>query len=341
MDLVQALLDPAAYPEEAPSRVELVQTHISWVFLTDRFAYKVKKPVKLEFLDFSTLRKRHYYLKQELTLNRRLCPEIYLAVLPLVARGAGVRVGGPGPALDYALKMLRLPEERMMYRVAAQGGLNRQILDRLVEILVPFYQRAATGPAISRYGEPAVIAYNHEENFARMKAAVGKYLTPELFAEIRDFARGFLAARRPLLRQRLREGRIRDCHGDLHMGNICLADGIYVFDCIEFNPRFRYGDVAGDVGFLCMDLDFHGFQELSRYFAEVFARRSQDPGLLVLLDFYRCYRACVRGKIHALSAQDPGLSAPRREEAAGLARAYFRLAGAYAREGASWTSSWW
>ncbi|MCL6622465.1 MAG: hypothetical protein K6T55_10235 [Syntrophobacterales bacterium] len=340
MDLVAGLMDPAAYPE-ATSRVELVQTHISWVFLTDRFAYKVKKPVRLEFLDFSTLRQRHYYLKQELLLNRRLCPDLYLEVLPLTVRRGRLQVGGQGKPVDYALKMVRLPQERMMDEVAAAGGLSREVMERLLAVLIPFYRRAATGRHIRRYGEPSILAYNHEENFARMKSGVGQVLSPELFEEIRDYVRGFLHHRRPLLRRRLREGFIRDCHGDLHMRNICLADGIYVFDCIEFNPRFRYGDVAGDVAFLAMDLDFHGWEELSRHFTQGFAAGFPDPDLFGLLNFYCCYRACVRGKIHLLSAQEPGLTPLRREEEAALARAYFHLAGRYAREDTRWAGSWW
>ncbi len=304
MDLVAALLDPAAYPEPT-SEVELVQTHISWVFLTDRLAYKMKKPVDLGFVNFTTLRRRHYYLKQELTLNRRLCPTIYLAVLPITASGPGARVGGRGQPLEYILKMVRMPQERMMDEVADRGELNLEHLDRLVGVLAPFYQKAATGPHINRYGEPGIITYNHEENFARMKAQVGELLSPELFGGIRDFARGFLSHQRPLLRRRLKEGRIRDCHGDLHMRNICLADDIYVFDCIEFNPRFRYGDVAADVAFLAMDLDFHGLSEFSRHFAASFAAAASDEDLLPVLDFYKCYRACVRGKINALAAGEP------------------------------------
>jgi uncharacterized protein len=301
MDLVAALLMPAAYPEPT-SRVELVQTHISWVFLTDRFAYKLKKPLDLGFLNFTTLRRRHHYLNQELSLNRRLCPTIYLGVLPVTASGSGVKVGGQGRPLDYILKMVRLPQERMMDEVADRGELTLAHLDRLVAVLTPFYQKAATGPHINRYGEPGVIIYNHEENFAPMKALVGEVIPRELFEEIRNFARGFLTHQRPLLRKRLKEGHIRDCHGDLHMRNICLANGIYVFDCIEFNPRFRYGDVAADVAFLAMDLDFHGLTELARHFVESFAAAAADEDLLTVLDFYKCYRACVRGKISALAA---------------------------------------
>jgi uncharacterized protein len=340
MDLVAALLDPAAYPEPT-SQVELVQTHISWVFLTDGYAYKMKKPVDLGFLDFTTLRRRHYYLKQELALNRRLCPTMYLGVLPVTAGAAGVKVGGRGRAVEYVLKMVRLPQARMMNEVAERGELARDHLDRLVGLLAPFYQAAATGPHINLYGEPGIITYNHEENFARMKAMVGSLLSRELFEEIRNFARGFLAHQRGLLRRRLKEERIRDCHGDLHMGNICLANGIYVFDCIEFNPRFRYGDVAADVAFLAMDLDFHGLTEFSRHFAQNFAQAAGDEDLYMILNFYKCYRACVRGKISAIAAGEPEVPPEEQRRARDAARAYFALAGAYARKGGEWTASWW
>jgi aminoglycoside phosphotransferase family enzyme len=335
MDLVEALLDPAAYPEPT-SAVSLIQTHISWVFLTDRFAYKVKKPVYLGFLDFSTLRRRHYYLKQELTLNRRLCPEIYLAVLPVCARGAGVKVGARGRPLEYILRMVRMPQERMMDEVADREGLSREIMDRIIEKLVPFYRHAATGRKINKFGSRRVIAFNHEENFNRIEKCVGRLLSRELFEEIRAFSWEFLARHEKPFHRRIREGRIRDCHGDLHMKNICLADSVWIFDCIEFNPRFRYGDVAADIDFLAMDLDFHEFWDLSRYFVERFARASDDPDLMMMLDFYKCYRACVRGKINAVTASESEQSPQNREASRQAARAYFVLAGKYAREGAKW-----
>lgn len=337
MDLVTALLDPAAYPDSTAT-VALIQTHISWVFLTDHFAYKVKKPVDLGFLNFTTLRRRHHYLHEELTLNRRLCPEIYLEVLPIVARGEGVRLGGSGHPLEYVLKMVRMPQDRMMDEVADRGELKAEHLDRIIARLVPFYGQAATGPRINKFGEPAIIAYNHEENFSRTESLTGRLLPRELFEEIRTFARSFLKSHRGLLLQRIREGRIRDCHGDLHMRNICLADGIYIFDCIEFNPRFRYGDVAADIDFLAMDLDFHGFRELSRYFVERFAAECRDPDLLRVLDFYKCYRAYVRGKIHAFTAQDPAADPEARQGAWQTAQAYFVLAGEYAEAGARWAA---
>ncbi len=337
MDLVAALMEPAAYPEPTAA-VALVQTHISYVFLTDHFAYKVKKPVDLGFLNFTTLRRRHHYLNEELVLNRRLCPEIYLTVLPITVRGRGVRLGGQGHPVEYALKMVRMPQDRMMDEVADRGELRREHIDGIIETLVPFYQQAATGPRINKYGEPAIIAYNHEENFIRTEPLVGFMLPRERFEAIRAFARAFLARRRALFLRRVREGRIRDCHGDLHMRNICLAARVHVFDCIEFNPRFRYGDVAADIDFLAMDLDFHGFRELSRHFVRRFAESSRDPELLELLDFYKCYRACVRGKINAFTAQDPEQTPTVREQALKVARAYFALAGKYAEEGARWAA---
>ncbi len=330
-------MEPGAY-DEPTSAVQLIQTHISWVFITDRFAYKVKKPVDLGFLNFTTLRRRHHYLHEELILNRRLCPDIYLEVLPITARGAGVRLGGHGHALEYALKMVRLPQERMMDEVADRGELRQEHLDRISARLVPFYRQAATGPRINKFGEPAIIAYNCEENFSQTENLVGHLLSRELFDYTRNFARTFLMQHRALFLRRLRESRIRDCHGDLHMKNICLADGVYIFDCIEFNHRFRYGDVAADIDFLAMDLDFHGFRDLSRYFVERLAQASGDPELLVMLDFYKCYRAYVRGKIAAFTAQDPELAPEARTQAEQAARAYFLLAGEYAEEGARWAA---
>jgi aminoglycoside phosphotransferase family enzyme len=337
MNLVSALMEPAAYPEPT-SAVQLIQTYISWVFITDRFAYKVKKPVDFGFLNFTTLRRRHHYLHEELILNRRLCPDLYLEVLPIAVRGGGMHIGGQGHPVEYVLKMVRLPQERMMDEVADRGELRPEHLDRIIDRLVPFYQQAATGPRINKFGEPAIIAYNHEENFSQTETMVGDLLSRELFERLRTFARSFLGQHRELFLQRLREGRIRDCHGDLHMTNICLTDGVDIFDCIEFNHRFRYGDVAADIAFLAMDLDFHGFRELSRYFAGRLAQAARDPELLVLLDFYKCYRAYVSGKVAAFTAQDQELASVIRDRARQTARAYFQLAGEYAAEVTQWAA---
>ncbi len=179
MDLIAALMEPAAYPEPT-GRVDLIQTHISWVFITDGFAYKVKKPVDLGFLNFTTLRRRHHYLQEELSPQPPpLSRDLPGGPAHHGSRGR-VRVGGPGPPVDYALKMVRMPQDRMMDEVADRGELRQEHLDRIIARLVPFYEQAATGPRINKYGEPAIIAYNHEENFSRTETLAGQVFPREL-----------------------------------------------------------------------------------------------------------------------------------------------------------------
>ncbi len=332
MDLVTALLQPEAYPEPT-TRVESLQTYISYIFLTDQHAYKIKKPVNFGYLDFTTLRKRHYYLQQELILNRRLAPDMYLAVLPVVKRRGRLHVGGAGQIVEYALQMRRLPQHLMMDEIAARRELTDAMVARIVERLVPFYREAATGGRINKFGHLAVIRFNHEENFRQIEPVVGSLLSRQVFRDMVRYVDAFLRDRADLLAARLHGGKIRDCHGDLHMKNICLADGVYIFDCIEFNPRFRYSDVAADIAFLAMDLDFHGYEALSRFFSQSFADQAADPDLLRLLPFYKCYRAVVRGKINALTSEAADVPQDERDRAAALARRYFALAWQYSQEG--------
>lgn len=326
---IQTLLEPAAYPHPV-TEVRLVQTHISFVLLAGQFVYKFKKPVNFGFLDFSSLEQRKFCCEQELLLNRRLCPEIYLDLVRVTRDGDGYRFNGSGEVVEYGVKMARMPEERMMGRVIAAGGLTRSHLDALVAVLVPFYERAEHNPAIDRFGTAEGVAVNVLENFEQTKCFVGRgALSAEQFEAISAFARGVLA-REELFNRRIAEGRIRDCHGDLYSANICLADKVYIYDCIEFNQRFRYCDVASDIAFLAMDLDYHGLPELSAYFVDRFAAAAGDPGLHELLPFYKCYRAYVRGKIGLFTAGDPAVDeAVRAECLAGAAR-YFQLAHRYA-----------
>lgn len=331
MDFLNDMLQPQVYPEDTAT-VVCLQTYISYIFLTDRHAYKIKKPVNFGYLDFSTLRKRHYFLEQELVLNRRLAPDMYLAVLPLVRHHGRLRLGGVGPPLEYALQMVRLPQHLMMDEIAARRELRAEMVARIVARLVPFYQQAATGRRIRKFGHASVIHYNHQENFQQLQPFVGSLLSKSAFHDMVYSADHFMKEHAELLADRLRTGKIRDCHGDLHMKNICLADGIYIFDCIEFNARFRYSDVAADVAFLAMDLDFYGYPDLSRFFGQTFAAQSGDPDILRLLGFYKSYRAVVRGKINALASTGPGLPQAERDKAAALARRYFDLAWRYSQE---------
>ncbi|MBU3935930.1 MAG: hypothetical protein KKD53_00220, partial [Proteobacteria bacterium] len=286
---IQALLAPGVYPHPAPE-ITLVQTHISYVLLAGDFVYKIKKPVDFGFLNFTTLEKRKYFCEQELLLNRRLCPSLYLGLVAITQQGETFSLDGSGTPMDYAVKMARMPEERMMAKVIARGELTRETLDRIIAILVPFYAKAETGPGIEEFGTAQSVSVNVLENFEQTQGFIGcAALSREQFEVISGYASTFLA-NEEFFTERIGAGRVRDCHGDLYSANICLAEKIYIYDCIEFNQRFRYCDVASDVAFLAMDLDFHGLPELSVYFIDRFCKAAGDTSLLPMLNFYKCYR---------------------------------------------------
>jgi len=327
---VQFLLKPESYPHGA-AEVKLVQTHISYVFLAGDFVYKFKKPVNVGFLDFTTLEKRKFFCEQELVLNRRLCPSLYLGLVSVTQEGDALALNGSGNAVEYGVKMARMPEEKMMGNIIAAGKLSKKMIDRIVDILVPFYKKADGGPDIQQFGTAKAVSVNVLENFDQTGTFVGgEALSREQFDTISGYARDFLA-KESLFEKRIAEGKIRDCHGDLYSANICLADQVYIYDCIEFNQRFRYCDVASDVAFLAMDLDFHGLGDLSDHFIGQFTKRSGDDSLLTMLNFYKCYRAYVRGKIGLFTAHAPEVDAATKEKSLAMADKYFVLAESYAR----------
>lgn len=326
---IQALLKPEAYPHPAPE-ITLVQTHISYVLLAGDCVYKIKKPVDFGFLNFTSLEQRKHFCEEELLLNRRLCPSLYLGLAAITGQDGAFSLDGAGAPVEYAVKMARMPEERMMARVIAQGGLSKDILDRIIGILVPFYAKAETGPGIEQFGTAQAVSVNVLENFEQTQGFVGcTALSQGQFEAISSYARDFLT-HEDLFAGRIAAGRVRDCHGDLYSANICLADEIYIYDCIEFNQRFRYCDVASDVAFLAMDLDFHGLPELSGYFIDQFCRAANDTTLLPMLNFYKCYRAYVRGKIGLFTAHAPEVDPATAENCLALAKKYFALAERYA-----------
>jgi hypothetical protein len=327
---ILALQQPAAYPHPV-TEVKLVQTHISYVLLAGEFVYKIKKPVNFGFLDFTTLEQRRHFCAEELRLNRRLCPSLYLEVLAITREeGGALRLQGPGEPVEYCVKMARMPEERMMGAVINRGELNPAMLDGVVDLLVPFYQQAEGGEEIKAFGTAQAVSVNVLENFEQTRSFIGcPALSQAQFATISAYAQGFLA-NEPLFQQRQAEGKIRDCHGDLYSANICLAQQIFIYDCIEFNQRFRYCDVASDVAFLAMDLDYAGLGELSRHFIATFIQRANDPGLMPMLNFYKCYRAYVRGKIGLFTAHAPEVDPATRETCLTQAKSYFELATRYA-----------
>ena len=326
--LIRALLRPSAYPHPV-DRVQLLQTHISYVLLAGEHVYKVKKPVDFGFLDFSTLAKRGHYCRQEVVLNSRLCPDTYLGVARIRERDGRITVDGAGKVIEYAMHMRRLPAERMMDRLLAEGAVTPEMAERVADRLAEFHRASEASRRIAEYGDWA-IRYAWEENFRQWAPYIGQTITLEQDRILRAFGQAFFARRRELLGRRVEGLRIRDCHGDLRSDAVCFVDGLCIFDCIEFNRRLRYTDVAGDVGFLAMDLDYRGRPDLARAFVDRYVGASGDADLREIIDFYKCYRACVRAKVEGFRLSQAEVAPSQRRAALRAARRYFQLACRYA-----------
>ena len=327
--VVEALMKPEAYDEE-PGKIELIQTHISFVFLTRNFVYKVKKAVDLGFLDFTTLEKRRFFCEKELELNRRLCEGMYLEVVP-INRSNVIKIKGEGETVEYAVKMKRMPQERMMNKLLKENKVDNKLIDEIAKIIAEFHSKAETNRRISEFGSLAIIETNWKENFDQTSEFVGKTISTEDFETIRERIDCFMRKNVSLLQKRMAEGRVRDCHGDIHSGNIFVTDRIYIFDAIEFNERFRYSDVASDIAFLAMDLDFKERTDLSNFFVKRYVEYSGDQELMGLLPFYKCYRAYVRGKVVSFKLEDPSVGREEKSGAMKEAKAYYKLASIYAK----------
>jgi aminoglycoside phosphotransferase family enzyme len=328
--VVDALLSPEAYQEDT-GKIDLIQTHISFVFLTKRFVYKVKKAVNFGFLDFSTLQKRRFFCEKELELNRRLCPEIYLKVVP-INKSTIIKIEGSGQTVEYALKMKRLPQEAIMTRLLGENKVDKRTIDELARTIAEFHSNAQDSAAINEFGSPQIIKVNWDENFAQTKKYIDQTISNAEYLFLKNKVEGFMAANNLLFEARISDGKIRDCHGDLHSGNIFITDKICIFDAIEFNDRFRYSDVASDVAFLAMDLDFQKRTDLADYLIERYTTYSKDETLPRVLPFYKCYRAYVRGKVISFKLDDSNVSGQEKTETAKDAKAYFKLSTQYAEK---------
>jgi len=329
--VVKALMKPEAYDEE-PGRIELVQTHISFVFLTRNLVYKVKKAIDLGFLDFTTPEKRRFYCEKELELNKRLCEDMYLEVVPINRSNASfIKIKGDGETVEYAVKMKRMPEDRMMNKLLEENKVDTKLIDRIAKTIAEFHARAETNKRISKFGSLTIIETNWNENFEQTQQFLSNTISIKDFEIICQRINDFTKRNVSFFERRMKDGRVRDCHGDIHSGNIFVTDGIYIFDAIEFNERFRYSDVASDIAFLAMDLDFKGRIDLSDFFVERYVRYSQDQELLKILPFYKCYRAYVRGKVTSFKLQDPNVNSQEKTAAMREAKAYFKLASNYVK----------
>jgi aminoglycoside phosphotransferase family enzyme/predicted kinase len=327
--ILSALRNPDFYPHPV-GKIQVEETHISTVFLTGDFVYKIKKPVDFGFLDFTTLEKRHHYCKQEILLNRRLSKEVYLEVVAITREGTGYTLNGSGEPAEYAVKMRQLPRERTMLELLRRGELSPVMLEELGQVMTRFYQTAERGVEIDRMGSREMIWANIEEDFVQTSPFVPAVLERAKFSEMHRKVRAFLDKKRKLFDRRKETGCIRDCHGDLRLGHIYFVDIIQIIDCIEFSDRFRYGDVASDLAFLAMDLDYTGFPGVAQNLLTLYARLAEDPEIFLVLDFYKCYRAHVRCKVECLRHKAGDLDEREARVAKGRAQSYFELAYKYA-----------
>ncbi len=315
-ELPSALTSPDAYPYQV-ERVELRETHISWVFLAGARVYKVKKPVRLSFLDYSTLERRRFFCDEEVRLNARLAPGVYRRVVAVSRMPSGrLRLDGAGAVEDWAVEMERLPDDRMMDHLLAAGEISNEPLERLVGTLVDFHARAATGAGVDDHGAPAAVRRLVLGNLRECPDGLAPGIRDALEARVTELLDSLSA----VLEARVREGRIRDGHGDLHAGNVCfLADRVVGYDCIEFEPAFRCGDVGNDLAFLVMDLHARGFPAFGDYLAHRYAVESVDATLARVLPLYLVHRALVRCKVawlRAAATREPAPRDPARLESA-------------------------
>ena len=275
----------------------LIETHISWVLL-DKFVYKIKKPLKFSFLDFSTVDMRRFFCEEEIKLNSRLAKNVYLGVVPITEDTKKIALNGKGKIIDYAVKMRKLEQEKMMDRLLVSDKISEKEITKLAKIVVDFHQKVEI--VQGGYNSPEMISEQIADlgNFRdaiESASGLGKWVDNILERSAR-----FIKKNKRLLEKRMTEGRIRECHGDLHSGNVFFQEDIIIVDCIEFSKNFRCIDVVSDVAFMAMDLDFFGRHDLSEIFVAEYVKLTRDVELKSLLDFYKCYRANVRAKIAAI-----------------------------------------
>jgi aminoglycoside phosphotransferase family enzyme/predicted kinase len=345
--LIEALSRTEAYPYECLS-VEVVQTHISAVFLVGDRAYKIKKPLDLGFLDFTTLERRRHFCHEEVRLNRRLAPDVYLGVAPVVETAQGMVVSddfdqygdtildgdGAAPAgvVEYAVVMRRLPDDRTLEALLERDALDAPIIDEVAVRVAQFHAEAASGPEIARWGGWDTVAHNARENFEQIEPSVGLTISRPVFERLRAITESDLERLRPLMEFRADSDVPRDTHGDLHLKHIYRFEDsdppgdLVIVDCIEFNERFRFADPISDIAFLAMDLRYRGRADLAEHLEGAYLESAGDADGAQLMPYYVGYRAMVRGKVDGFLAAEAEVPQQVRDAAVTRARAYFLLA---------------
>lgn len=321
-------MKPQSYPHEAGT-IERIETHISTILLTGRYAYKIKKPLDLGFLDFRTIAARRHFCEEELRLNRRLAPDLYLDVVAICGTPDTPRLSSRDAegAIEYAVKMKQFPQQSLLDCMLSSGRLTRLHVDELVRTVATFHAKVARTAGENRYGMPASVAAPMRQNFAQIRSFLKPSEASKELDELERWSLAEHAALTPLMAQRRRDGHVRECHGDLHLGNIALVDGhIRVFDCIEFNPGLRWTDIAAEIGFLVMDFSARVRPDLGARFLNAYLEITGDYAAVRLLPYYLVYRAMVRAKVACIRSRQTGITTSQRDAAITEFAAYVHLA---------------
>jgi uncharacterized protein len=334
--LIQQMLQPGFYPHPVQEPVQLLQTHISYILLTGEYAYKIKKPINFGFLDFTTLAKRRYFCHEELRLNKRLSPNLYLGVLPILEGAGQYRLGKDDPeqtVAEYALQMREFPQKMLLSQLFLDNKLTPEMVQQLAVQVANFHASAITNPEVTAYGSVASIQKVDKNNQDISVPFIGTSQIQQQLEETRVFTTQFFEQHADWFAQRQTEGKIRECHGDLHLNNVCIyQNNIQIFDCIEFNQAFRNIDVIYDAAFLVMDLAFRGRIDLANLFLNTYLEQTGDYKGAALLPLYLSMRAYIRGNVNSLALNDPAISDTHKAEFLQRGQAYYRQAWDYTQK---------
>lgn len=344
--LIQALHDPSAYPHPIRS-IELVETHISWVLLTGIYAYKIKKPVNFGFLDFSTLEKRRYFCEEELRLNQRLAADIYLDVVTIGLQDNKLRINATGPAIEYAVRMLQFDRQQALDVLANKGRFEMLFASQIGQQLALFHQQLANDPIPTSVDEPQpgtaqAVWLPIAENFSQIASLPVQQQDSAAIDTLHHWSQQQFNKLKALINERRRTGFVRECHGDLHLGNmVCMPAKdapsstqrtIVFFDCIEFDPRYRQIDVACELSFTVMDLEARDMHAAANLMLNTYLEYSGDFAGLALLAFYKVYFAIVRAKVNLLRLNDEKTNKPSTSNYYQQFHHYITLARTYTKQ---------
>jgi uncharacterized protein len=331
--LIQRMLVPEFYPHPVTMPIKLMQTHASYVLLTGDFAYKLKKPVNFGFLDYSNVAKRQHFCQEEIRLNQRGAKELYLAVVAISKQGDRYQFGNDGEIVDYAVKMVQFPQANLLSNMFESGGIQMGDVEEMGRVIADFHAQSQTNKYISNFGTIERIKESIDDNYRQTEKYIGRAQTQQQFTETKAYTDRFLSEHGELFLGRIIEGFIRECHGDLHLRNICRWQGkTLLFDCIEFNEPFRFVDTMYDVAFAVMDLEARGRKDLANRFLNTYAEQTGDWTGLQVLPMYLSRQAYVRAKVTSFLLDDPQVASVDRTAAAQTAGEYYHQAWEYTRD---------